>query len=69
VITRIAPELKTELVGLAKQHGRSVAAETRHALSLWCHGEPVGRAGANAMIVDVPGRAGRGRRGRSGLEA
>lgn len=36
VITRIAPELKTELVGLAKQHGRSVAAETRHALSLWC---------------------------------
>jgi len=36
VITRVARALKSELVTLAKQHGRSVAAETRHALSLWC---------------------------------
>ena len=36
VITRLAPELKTELAGLAKLHGRSVAAETRHVLNLWC---------------------------------
>jgi hypothetical protein len=36
VITRVTPALKTELTTLAKRHGRSVAAETRHVINLWC---------------------------------
>ena len=54
VITRLAPELKTELARLAKRHGRSVAAETRHALNLWCTANMEALAPAPASRRTMP---------------
>lgn len=38
VLTRVSPELKRELVAIAKEHNRSVAGGTRHAIA---EGRPI----------------------------